>query len=163
MNDLLRIPPTHDLLTRFLRDRQRAIPVHEAARLVGWTRAAVRRQAKAEGVLQGERLPWDAVAGWLLDSWPLRTLFEILGPDSTLLPRGLRLLPVQWDLPAYIVHALRVQWQLEQLPHRAIRPAEFNDYLWDVLHRALDSETMAWLQGDHEFMDAYEYPKGGTE
>jgi hypothetical protein len=165
MNDLLRIPPSRDLLMRFFHDPRRAIAVHEAARLVGWPHTEVRRQAEAEGVLLGEQdlVRWDAVAGWLLDSWPLRSLFETLGTDSGLLPRGLQLLPVQWELPAYIVHGLLVQSQLEPLPHRVVRPSDLTGYLWDVLHRALDADTVARLQGDREFMDAYEFPNGETD
>jgi hypothetical protein len=163
MNHLLRTPPSHDMLTRFLRDRRRPVPVIEAAQLVGWPRAEVRRQAQAEGMLlRGDRVPWDAVAGWLLDSWPLRSLFEALGTDGGLLPRGLQLLPVRWELPAYIVHGLRVQARFERLPHRVVRPSDLTGYLWDVLHRALDVDTVARLQGDREFMEAYEFPDGGT-
>jgi hypothetical protein len=159
MSQLPRIPPTHDMLTRFLRDRQHPVSVHEVAELVGWSRAEVQRQASAEGVLSSGRVvQWTAAAGWLLDSWPLRILFETLGRDATLLPQGLQLLPVQWELPAYIVHGLRVQSQIEPLPHRAIRPAEFADYLWDVLHRALDPDTAERLKADRSFTDAYEFP-----
>lgn len=154
-----RVPPTHDMLTRFLRDRQRPVPVDEVAALIGWPHDAVRRQGAAEDVLvQGGAVRWTAAAAWLLDSWPLGMLFETLGRDATLLPRGLQLLPVQWHLPAYIVHGLRVQAQIEALPHRVIRPAEFEDYLWDLLHRALDPETAARLKNDHEFTAAYEFP-----
>ena len=151
------------MLTRFLRDRRRPVPVIEAAQLVDWPPAEVRRQAHAERMLlRGDLVQWEAVAGWLLDSWPLRGLFEILGADGGLLPSGLQLLPVRWELPAYIVHGLRVQARLEPLPHRVARPSELTGYLWDVLHRALDAETVARLQGDREFMEAYEFPNGGT-
>jgi hypothetical protein len=164
MNQLLRTPPSHDMLTRFFRDRQRPVPVHEAAQLVGWPRAEVRRQAHAEGtLLRGDLVRWSGVAGWLLDSWPLRSLFETLGTDSGLLPRGLQLLPVRWELPAYIVHGLHVQARFESLPHRVVRPADLTGYLWDVLHRALDADTVARLQDDREFMEAYEFPNGRTD
>lgn len=161
MAQLSRIPPTHDKLTRFLRDRQRSVPVHEVAELVGWSRAEVKRQASADGVLmRGSVVQWSTAAGWLLDSWPLRLLFDTLGRDGTLLPLGLQLLPVQWELPAYIVHGLRVQAQLEDLPHRAVRPTEFADYLWDILHRALDTDTAKRLRADRDFTAAYEFPYG---
>lgn len=164
MAQLPRIPPTHDKLTRFLRDRQRSVPVREVAELVGWSRAEVKRQASAEGVLmRGSVVQWTAAAGWLLDSWPLRILFDTLGRDATLLPQGLQLLPVQWELPAYIVHGLRVQSQLEALPHRVIRPTEFSDYLWDFLHRALDTDTAERLKADPDFTAAYEFPYGGED
>jgi len=164
MNHHLRTAPSHDLLTRFLRDRQRPVPVIEAAQLVDWPRAEVRRQARTEGMLlRGDLVQWEAVAGWLLDSWPLRSLFEILGDDSALLPSGLQLLPVRWELPAYIVHGLLVQARLEPLPHRVVRPSDLTGYLWDLLHRALDADTVARLQGDREFMDAYEFSHGETD
>ena len=164
MPQLPRIPPTHDLLTRFLRDRQPLVPMHEIATLFGWSRDAIRRQAAAEGVLlPGGAVPWTAAAGWLLDTWSLRTLFEVLGYDAALLPRGLQLLPVQWELPAYIVHGLRVQSQLEALPHRIARPAEFEDYLRDLLHRAIDADTAERLKDDREFTEAYEFPYRGED
>jgi hypothetical protein len=152
------------MLTRFLSDRRRSASVREVAELVGWSRAEVRRQASAEGVLlSGGVVHWTAAAGWLLDSWPLRLLFETLGRDANLLPPGLQLLSVQCELPAYIVHGLRVQSQIEALPHRAIRPAEFADYLWDVLHRAIDPDTAERLKADREFTTAYEFPYGGED
>lgn len=42
-----RIPPDA-LLTRFLRDRQRPVPVDEVAALAGWSRDAVQRQSGGE-------------------------------------------------------------------------------------------------------------------
>jgi hypothetical protein len=164
MPQIPRIPPTHDLLTRFLRDRQRPVPVDEVATLVGWSSDAVRKQAAAEGVLLPDgAVPWTAAAGWLLDTWPLRTLFEILGPDATLLPRGLQLLPVQWELPAYLVHGLRVQSQIEALPHHVARPADLEDYLRDLLHRAIDADTAERLKGDRDFTEAYKFPYRGED
>jgi hypothetical protein len=152
------------MLTRFLSDRRRSASVHEVAELVGWSRAEVRRQASAEGVLlRGGMVQWTAAAGWLLDSWPLRILFETLGGDANLLPPGLQLLSVQWELPAYIVHGLRVQSQIEALPHRAVRPAEFADYLWAVMHRAIDPGTAERLKADRDFTAAYEFPYGGAD
>jgi len=152
------------MLTRFLRDRQRPVSVDDVAQLVGWSRTEVRRQASAEGVLsRGSVVQWIAAAGWLLDSWPLRILFETLGRDAALLPHGLQLLTVRWDLPAYIVHGLRVQSQIEAFPHRAMGPTEFADYLWDVLHRALDPGTAERLKADRHFTDAYEFPYGDAD
>ncbi|MEO8380233.1 MAG: hypothetical protein ABI779_11270 [Acidobacteriota bacterium] len=152
------------MLKRFLRDRQRSVPADEVAELLGWSRAEVIRQASMQGVLmRGSVLQWSTAAGWLLDSWPLRLLFDILGHDGTLLPHGLQLLPVQWELPAYLVHGLRIQSQLEELPHRVVRPTEFSDYLWDFLHRALDIDTAEHLKADPDFTAAYEFPYGGED
>ncbi|MEA2162183.1 MAG: hypothetical protein QOK37_310 [Thermoanaerobaculia bacterium] len=151
------------MLTRFLRDR-RPVSVQEVAELVGWSRAEVQRQALADEVLlRGEMVPWSAAVGWLLDSWPLRVLMETLGRDVTLLPRGLQLLSVQWELPAYIVNWLRCQSQLEDLPHRVIRPTEFTDYLWDFLHRMLDTDVAELLKDDRDFTAAYHFPYGGDD
>jgi hypothetical protein len=126
---------------------------------VGWSFAEVQRQASADdALLSGEMVQWSAAAGWLLDSWPLRVLFDTLGQDVTLFPQGLQLLSVQWELPAYIVHWLRAQSQLEDLPHRIIRPTEFADYLWDFLHRMLDTDVAELLKDDRDFTTAYHFP-----
>jgi hypothetical protein len=148
------------MLTRFLRDRH-PVSVREVAELVGWSRAEVQRQAlENEALLPGEMVQWSAAVGWLLDSWPLRALLQTLGRDVTLLPQGLQLQSVQWELPAYIVHWLRVQSQLEDLPHRVIRPTEFTDFLWDFLHRMLDTEIAEFLKDDRDFTAAYHFPYG---
>ncbi|MEA2238452.1 MAG: hypothetical protein QOC81_3176 [Thermoanaerobaculia bacterium] len=160
MAQLPRTPPNHDMLTRFLRDRH-PVSVREVAELVGWSRAEVQRQAlENEALLPGEMVQWSAAVGWLLDSWPLRALLQTLGRDVTLLPQGLQLQSVQWELPAYIVHWLRVQSQLEDLPHRVIRPTEFTDFLWDFLHRMLDTEIAEFLKDDRDFTAAYHFPYG---
>ena len=161
---LPRIPPSHDMLARLLRDRGRPVPLHEVAALLGLPPAGVERYASVEQVLSpGNLVRWTAAARWLLDSWPLELLFEILGRDQALLPKGLQLLPVTWQLPAYVVHVLHIQAQIEELPHRLVGPAGFADYLWDVLHRAIDPGTVEHLRSDRDFMAAYEFPYGDAD
>lgn len=158
----LPVPPTHDMLTRFFRDRRRTVPVAEVASLIGTTRAAVYRHARTDGSLVGSAIPWVSVADWIVDTWPLRLLFDTLGSDAELLPRGLQLREVHWALPAYIIHGLQAQAQFEALPHRIARPKDFESYVWDVLHRALDTDAMARLSHDPDFMAAYEFPKADS-
>lgn len=98
----------------------------------------------------------------MLDRWPLRTLIETLGEEGDILPAGLHPIPLILQQPAYVVHALRAQWQIEGMPHRTTRPATFDEYLTDILHRAIDPETVAALRDDREFMRAYEFPEGGA-
>jgi hypothetical protein len=153
-------PPSRDLLALFLRE-QRALRVRELAPILGWTAAGVRRRAKEDGVLRSDgTVRWRDAAGWLLESWPLVTLFETLGPDAGLLPPGLAPVPLLLQQPGYLVHALRTQWSLEPMPHRAVRPATFDEYLTDILHRAIDPSTVAALRDDAEFMAAYDFPGG---
>lgn len=156
-------PPSSDALTHFLSARQPR-PVAEIAALLGWPHARVKAQAIVEaGLLGGGLVQWGVAARWLFDTHGLRPIFEILGSETPLLPCGLQLLMVNWRLPAYIVHALKMQAQLESMPHRVAPPPEFTDYLWDVLHRAIDADTVARLHGDRDFIAAYEFPDGDTE
>jgi len=41
---------------------------------------------------------------------------------------------------------------------RTIAPADFEGYLRDLLHRALDADTAERLKGDRDFTEAYEFP-----
>jgi hypothetical protein len=160
MPDRPRIPPSPETLARFLRER-RSRPVAEVAALLGWSRAEVEQQSREQDALLGGSLvEWSAAAAWLVESWPLAALLEALGTDRDLLPPGLHLLDVHWQLPAYLVHALRVQAAIEQLPHRIVRPTEFMDYLADLLHRAIDPATVAVLERDDEFLRALDFPFG---
>ena len=143
---------------RFLEQR-RARSIESAARLLGWTPLQVRERAKDADVLRpGELLPWDHVAAWLVEAWPLRVLFDALGDAATLLPAGLQLTPVMWELPYYIAHAMSVQAAVERMPHRTLRPETQSEYMRDLLHRAIDVETLAILRSDPEFMAAFEFP-----
>jgi hypothetical protein len=158
MSSALRIPPSRESLTRFLEQR-RARSIEGAARLLGWTPLQVRQRAMDEDVLRpGALLPWTHVASWLVEAWPLRVLFDSLGDAATLLPVGLQLTPVTWELPYYIAHAMRVQAALETMPHRTLRPETQSEYMRDLLHRAIDVETVAVLRSDREFMAAFEFP-----
>ena len=154
-----RVPPSRELLTRFLRER-RAPSIDEAAALAGWSTAQVERElaGRGRGVLE-----WSEVASWIVDSWPLATLFQKLGSDADLLPLGLQLIPMPLQQPAYIVSAFHAQWQIEPMPHRTIRPLTFADYMTDLLHRAINAETVDALRDDQEFIRAYESPHGEIE
>jgi hypothetical protein len=153
-----RVPPSRDLLARLLRER-RPVPIAEAAALLGWPAAQVEREAAGrEALLPGGLVQWGTVALWVVESWPFATLFETLGPDTDLLPRGLQPIPMHLEQPAYIVTALRTQWQIEAMPHRTVRPLTFTDYLTDLLHRAIDPDTVEAMRDDEEFMRAYEFP-----
>lgn len=147
-----RIPPSHDSLTRFLRER-RPQSIAEAAALLGWPAAQVESEARENDALLPDRLvAWRELALWLLDSWPLATLADVL-------PAGLQPVPMLLDQPAYIVTALRAQWHIEPMPHRALRPLTFADYMTDLLHRAILPQTVEALSGDEEFMRAYDFPE----
>ena len=157
----IRTGPRLRILVAFLTERrpQRA---DEAAALLGWATSDVRRHARsADALLRNGEIAWRDVAGWLLDVWPLATLLRVLGDaHAHLLPIGLELIPIVLRQPAYVVHALRAQWQLEAMPHRVARPSTFDEYLTDLLHRAIDPTTIDALRHDHEFVRAYEFPEG---
>lgn len=158
-----RIRPSHEMLTRFLRQRQ-ARSAGEVAELMGWPAARAMHEAAARNALTSDGLVrWDAAAAWLLDAWPLATILSTLGPDASLLPAGLHPVPLQLEQPAYIVAALRVQSRLERMPHRVERPADFNAYMTDLLHRAIEPETAEALRDDEEFLRAYHFPEDAAD
>jgi hypothetical protein len=158
-----RIFPSHDLLTRFFRERHPRT-LAEVAELAGWPAARLRRQAASEDVLvRGSLVPWSAAARWVMDSWPLATLLPILAAETDVLPAALRPIPMPLLQPAYLVHALHVQSRIERMPHRIARPSTFDDYMTDLLHRAIDAGTVDALHGDEAFLHAYEFPDGGRD
>lgn len=153
-----RTRPSHAILTRFLRERHPR-SVDEAAELIQWPAAPVRREAEEREALTADGLVrWDAAAQWLMDAWPLATLLDALGPDADLLPAGLHPVPLVLQQPAYLVRALRLQRRIERMPHRILPPRDFTEYMTDLLHRTLLPETVAALQRDAEFVLAYDFP-----
>ena len=153
-----RQPPSHAMLTRFLRER-RPQSIAEAAALVGRPAAEIAKDAaSAEVLLPGHVIAWREVASWVLEAWPLAMLYERLGPHGELLPTGLQLIPMPLEQPAYIVTALRAQWKIEPMPHRTLRPPTFADYMTDLLHRTIDADTVEALRADEEFVRAYDFP-----
>ena len=153
-----RIRPSHDMLTRFLRERQPR-SAEEVGELVGWPAGRATREAAARSALTAQGLVrWDAAAEWLLDAWPLAAILDVLGSDSSLLPAGLHPVPLVLRPPAYLAAALRVQARLERLPHRVEPPADFNEYMTDLLHRAIEPETVEALRADEELLRAYHFP-----
>ena len=129
--------------------------------LLGQPRGVVERRARDEDALAHKnRVQWRDAARWLLEAWPLATLVNLLDEDAGLLPRGLHPVPLVLTAPAYVLHALRVQWQfgaaMHGLPHRAA----FADYVADLLRDAVEPATVEMLRHDAEFMRAYELAEG---
>jgi len=142
--------PERELLIRFFLERP-ALPVRDAAKLVGWSRSALLRHARSEGaLLAGERVAWSEVAFLLLNAWPRAWLLQMLGAYAASLPEGLHLTQVRWRLPLYLVRALERQADVDT------RPIE--DYVADALDLAIDDETVAVLKNDSAFREAYEFP-----
>jgi len=156
----LRVPPSRVALARFLHHGH-ALPIARMASLLGWTRSEVRRRAAEDEVATpGGLIPWRAAAAWLVEAWPLRQTLDTLGPDAHLLPVGLHLTPAPWELPFYLTHAMAVQAQVENLPHRTTRPATVSDYVADLLHRSIDTDTLTVLQRDADFLAAFRFAEG---
>ena len=156
-------PPTAEALRTFFRER-RAQPLADAATLLGWSRAQVKRRATSDDVLlRGGLVPWSHVASWLFEAWTYEWVVLTLGTDADLLPAGLRAVPVIWLAPAWVIHGLGVQRQVEVLPHRTVRPSTLSDYLTDFLSRGIDPHTVQLLHGDRDFMQAFDFPYEGGE
>jgi hypothetical protein len=159
-----RLPPPHPILTRFLRERQPR-SVAEVAELLQWPEAQVRRAAGERAALTPDGLVrWDAAAAWMMETWPVAALLSVLGDDAAaLLPLGLHPVSLRLELPAYLVLALRTQSRLERMPHRVVPPANFTEYMTDLLHRAIEPETVDALREDAEFVRAWNFPGEGED
>ena len=144
-------------LAALLRERG-VLPLDRVASALGWPLAEARRRAEEEGVLlEDGSVRWQDATPWVAAAWSPMALVEMLGPDADLLPRGLHPLPLVLFPPAWVVHALRVQWQL-------VAPAApFTDYLYELLSGAVDPDTVTVLRDDEELMRAYEFATGGRE
>jgi hypothetical protein len=152
------VPPTPEILRAFFRER-RMLSLADAADLLGWSRAQVKRRATSDDVLmRGGLIPWSHVASWLFEAWTYEWVVLTLGPDAELLPAGLRAVPVIWIAPAWLIHGLNVQRQVEVLPHRTAHPSTLSEYLTDFLARGIDPHTVALLHGDRDFMQAFDFP-----
>jgi hypothetical protein len=155
--------PTPETLRAFFRER-RTLPLTQAASLLGWPREMVKRRAVDEDALmRGGFIPWPYVAAWLFETWTYEGVILALGDEAERLPAGLRPVPVIWLAPAWLIHALNVQRQVELLPHRTVRPGTLAEYLTDLLARGIDPNTVQLLSRDREFMTAFDFPYGGAD
>jgi hypothetical protein len=155
--------PAPETLRAFFRER-RTLTLTQAAALLGWSRETVKRRAVDEdALLRGGSLSWTYVAAWLFETWTYEWVILALGDEAERLPAGLRPVPVLWLAPAWVVHGLDAQRQLEPLPHRTVRPGTLSEYLTDFLARGIDPDTVQFLGSDREFMTALEFPYGGAD
>ena len=158
--NLIVAPPTREALRTFFRE-QRTQPLADAATLLGWSRAQVKQRATTDEVLmRGGFVPWSHVASWLFEAWTYERVVLTLGADAEFLPIGLRAVPVIWIAPAWVIHGLNVQRQVELLPHRTVRPSALSEYLTDFLARGIDPHTVELLHGDRDFMQGFNFPYG---
>jgi hypothetical protein len=156
-------PPPAETLRAFFRER-RTLPLTQAASLLGWPLETVKRRAVGEDALmRGGFIPWTYVAAWLFETWTYEWVILALGDEAERLPAGLRAVPVIWLAPAWVVHGLNVQRQVELLPHRTVRPGTLSEYLTDLLARGIDPDTVQLLSGDREFIEAFDFPDGRTD
>jgi hypothetical protein len=162
----MRQPPTLpslSILQRFFRER-RACSIAEAADVVGYSSAWVRRRAELDGVdLSGGVVAWEDVMLWFLRAWPL-PLVEDAVPRETLadLPALLRTTTVTWRLPRYLVHALDRQTELESARSSDRHALTVEQYVAEQLHLVIDDETVAALNDDGGFMEAWLFPDGAS-
>jgi hypothetical protein len=161
-----RTPPPLDTLVRFLR-RRHALPAAEIAGLLDVPRTTLISYATSEEALREDgTVQWKDAARWLVEAWPADTLMSRLGPAADLLPAGFQPSAFVLRPPAYVIHALRVQWQTAAMPQHIAPRESLEDYLVDLLHDAIEPATIDLLRHDEEFMRAYEFPDrepGGEE
>jgi len=158
MADVLPRLPERGALIRFLAERP-ALPLHEAADLLGWSsQQLVENLRTEEAFLPDGTIKWSEVAYWLLDVWPRATLLQELGNRATtLIPRGLHLQSVPWNLPIYLIRAMKVQAALNR--EESVHGASVEDHVAKSLHLLLDDDTIAFFRNDAEFLAAFEYPE----
>jgi len=162
----MRLPPTlpsHATLQRFFRER-RPCSIAEAAAIVGYSEAWVRRRADIDGIdMAGGVLPWEDVMLWFLRAWPL-ALVEDAVPRETLayLPVLLRTTTVTWRLPRYLVRALDVQTELESVRSNDRHALTVEQYVAEQLHLVIDDDTVAAMNDDRGFMEAWLFPDGAS-
>lgn len=160
----MRQPPTLPspaILQRFFRER-RACSIAEAADIVGYSEAWVRRRAAVDGIdLSAGVVPWEDVMLWFLRAWPL-PLVEDSVPRETLaeLPDLLRTTTVTWRLPRYLVQALDRQTELESARSNDRHALTVEQYVAEQLHLVIDDDTVAAMKDDGGFMEAWLFPDG---
>ena len=150
--------PPRNILIRFLAERH-PVSIREAATVLGFREAAVRRRADREGcLLRHDMVPWSEVAYWLVTAWPATTLVHRLGHAAALLPAGLHPRRVSWRLPAYLVTALERQTAIEARRRDDVHSLSIEQYASEQLHVVIDDRTVAELQEDLEFIQAFYFP-----
>ena len=160
----MRQPPTLPTLVRlqrFFRER-RPCSIAEAADIVGYSEAWVRKRAEIDGVdLTAGAVAWEDVMLWFLRAWPL-PLVEDAVPAETLahLPALLRTTTVTWRLPRYLVRALDRQTALESARSNDRHALTVEQYVAEQLHLVIDDDTVATMNDDRGFMEAWLFPDG---
>lgn len=153
--------PSTKRLHRFFEER-RPCTVAEAAEVVGFSEAWVRKRAGADGVdLSGGTIPWEDVMLWFLRAWPLSLVEDAL-PAETLaqLPALLRTTTVTWRLPRYLVHALGRQTAMETERSNERHDLTVEQYVAEQLHLVIEDETVDALREEPGFMEAWLFPDG---
>ena len=162
----MRQPPTlpsPTALQRFFRER-RACSIAEAADIVGYSAAWVRKRAAVDGIdLTSGFLPWEDVMLWFLRAWPLPLVEDSVPPETLAhLPALLRTTTVTWRLPRYLVHALDRQTELESVRSNDRHVLTVEQYVAEQLHLAIDDDTVAAMNDDGGFMEAWLFPDGAS-
>jgi len=159
----MRQPPTlpsPTLLQRFFKER-RPCSIAEAADIVGYSEAWVRKRAEIEGIdLAGGFVPWEDVMLWFLRAWPLALVEDSVPRDT--LPALLRTTTVTWRLPRYLVQALDRQTQLESARSNDRHALTIEQYVAEQLHLVIDDDTVAAMNDDGAFMEAWLFPDGAS-
>ncbi|HEV2720421.1 MAG TPA: hypothetical protein VG323_10425 [Thermoanaerobaculia bacterium] len=158
----MRQPPTLPssvTLQRFFRER-RPCSIAEAADIVGYSETWVRKRAEIDGIdLAAGVVPWEDVMLWFLRAWPLPLVEDAVPPETIAhLPALLRTTTVTWRLPRYLVHALDRQTALESARSNDRHALTVEQYVAEQLHLVIDDDTVAAMNDDRGFMEAWLFP-----
>jgi hypothetical protein len=162
--------PATESLRRFFRANRRGpVPLAELASLLGVSREAARAILDEEGGHPpDDRVAWREADALLFDAWPRTGIIDALGPElGGLIPAELRLIPVRWDLPIFVLRAMEYQaaraWYGDPRGRLGLVPAALHargidDYIADLLHAAIEPATLAAFGDDASFLRAFHYP-----
>jgi hypothetical protein len=140
--------------------RQPSYGLGEAARLLGMSRTALRREAEADDratycVNGFWRFAWRHIASFALRQWTLAEIHNALGPDAkTVLPPLLTLRALTVRLPEYLVRAIEVSAASEDTTIDDWLQRELMDFagtVADRMDRVIPGYRRAylWPGGDH--------------
>lgn len=163
-------PGKESLRRFFAADRRVPVPLAELASLLGVSQEAARAILDAEGGHPpGEPVAWSEAAALLFDAWPRMAILDALGPrPGGLIPAELRLVPVRWSIPIFVLRAIEHQalraWygdprgRVLGLVPAASHARALDDYIADLLHAAIEPATLAAFGDDPSFLRAFHYP-----
>jgi hypothetical protein len=155
--------PSSASLIRFFA-RRAPLPVRDAAELTGIGARTLRVEAREEdALLTDDRVAWPEIAFRVVHAWPRAWLLKALGAHASLIPEQLHLTRVTWDLPVYVVRAMERQAVAHRTARTDVHGLDVQEHVAEILHLAIDDETVTTFAGEPDLYAAYSYPDLAAE